>query len=303
VTPVTTRSTSLALVALAAALPAVALGAPGARGLNHQRTIYTDAAEVPLRNPEGVACDDRGAVVVADTGNARLLTFKWRDGSLDGGTQVKLPQLSYPVRVQIDTKGNVLALDRRSKRIVKVDERGAYAGFLDPKGASGAVAVAAFKLDPADNAYLLDLAAARVLVVSPDGAITREVPLPKGARGITDVAAETGGKIFVVDGPSATVYAAEPSDKAFKAVSPSLKEMISFPVYLAADHGKLWVSDQNGHAVVRLGNDGSFQGRELALGWADGGLQYPGQLCVTAAGDVIVADRANNRVQIFALPR
>ncbi len=294
----------IALAALGAGLGGTALGAPPVRGLSFEKSIYADAADQVLKSPEGVACDDRGAVVVADTGNGRLLTYTWRDGALDGGTQVRIPQLIHPVRVQIDSKGFVLALDRRSRRIVKIDAKGAFAGYLDPGGASGTISATAFKLDPSDNAYVLDVVAGKVLVLGPDGKQTREVPLPAGARGITDLAVEAGGKIYLVDGPTSTVYAAEPAEKAFKAVSGSLKATISFPGSVTADNrGKLWVSDQNGGAIVRLGNDGTFQGRELALGWADGALQYPGQLCVTAAGDVLVADRNNNRVQIFAMPR
>ena len=297
----TTLSRTWALVA--AVLPALAVGAPQ-RGFTHEKSIFADAADQALKNPEGVACDDRGALVVADTGNARLLTYTWKDGSLDGGAQVRLPQLPYPVRLQIDSKGFVYVLDRKARRIGKVDAKGAFAGYVDPKGASGTVMTVAFKLDPADNLYLLDVAGGRVLVLAPDGAIQRELPLPAGVRAVTDVAAESGGRIFVVDAPSATLYVAEPQDKEFRPLTKSMKELLGFPGYLAADNrGKLWVVDQNGGSVVRLGNDGSFQGRELALGWADGALQYPGQVCVTSGGEVFVADRNNNRVQIFAMPR
>jgi hypothetical protein len=269
----------------------------------HERTIYSDSAEVALRVPEGVACDDRGTIVIADTGNGRLLLYAWKDGNLDGGTQLRIAQASYPVRVQIDSKGFVLVLDRRTRRIVKLDTRGAFAAYVDPQGASSPVTPASIKLDPADNLYVLDVVAGRVVVVSPDGKVTRELPLPKDARGVTDVAAESSGKIYVVDAPTATVFVAEAGDKAFKPLSASLKEAISFPGYLAADnHGKLLVVDQSGSAVVRLGNDGSFQGRDLALGWTDGTLQYPAQLCLTGS-DVVVADRGNNRVQIFAMPK
>jgi hypothetical protein len=39
------------------------------------------------------------------------------------------------------------------------------------------------------------------------------------------------------------------------------------------------------------------------MGWNDGFVYYPGQLCLNASGDVFLADRNNNRVQIFATPR
>ena len=298
----TVLARTLAAAALLASLAGPARAASPAR-LTHERSIYSDSAEVALRGPEGVACDDRGTIVVADTGNGRLLLYAWKDGNLDGGTQLRIAQASYPVRVQIDSKGFVLVLDRRTRRIVKLDTKGAFAAYVDAQGASSPVTPAAIKLDPSDNLYVLDVVAGRVVVLSPDGKVTRELPLPQGAKGVTDVAAESGGKIYVVDAPSATVFVAEAADKAFKPLSASLKESISFPGYLAADnHGKLLVVDQSGSAVVRLGNDGSFQGRDLALGWMDGTLQYPAQLCLTGP-DIVVADRGNNRVQIFAMPK
>jgi sugar lactone lactonase YvrE len=292
------RSPLALALALCAAAPASA-AAPTAGGMRHQRSIYADAADVALKNPEGVACDERGAVVVADTGNARLLTFTWKDGALQGGAQVKLQQLRYPVRVAIDSKGFVLALDRRERRIVRLDAKGEFASYAEPKG----VTPAAFKLDASDRLYVLDLAAGKVVVAAPDGRIERELPLPR-ARGLSDVAVDGGGRVYVVDAVGATVFVAEKGATVFTPLSASLKEVMSFPTYLAPDgRGKLLLVDQNGNAIVRLGLDGKFQGRDLATGWSDGALYYPGQLCVSGDGDVLVADRNNHRVQIFTAAR
>lgn len=298
-----TLSTTAVLIAVAGGIPGGALAAPPA-GLRYQRTIYADAAGVALRNPEGVACDDRGDVVIADTGNARLLTFTWKDGALDGGAQVKLAQLPYPVRVQVDSKGFVLVLDGRSRRIVKVDAKGEFAGNVEPRGASSpAVTPAAFKIGMGDVLYVLDVVAHRILVVAPDGRVTRELPLPKAA-GITDVAADSSGRVYVLDAVTAVVFAAEPAATEFRPLSKSLKEMISFPIYLTPDNrGMLYLVDQHGNAVVRVGVDGTFQGRELAIGWKEGAVYYPAQLCIDSHGDVFLADRNNNRVQVFAMAR
>jgi DNA-binding beta-propeller fold protein YncE len=297
------RKLSTALwVALAVTLPVAGRAASAAApGLRHQRTIYSDAADVSLLNPEGVACDDRGALVIADTGNGRLLTFSWKDGALGGGTQVKLSELPYPVRVQIDSKGFVLALDRRGHRIVRVDAKGAFAGYLEPHGATSAVTAAAFKIDASDTAYVLDLAARRVVVAASDGRVVRELPLP-AAAGIIDVAVDASGRVYVLDAVKAAVFAAEKGATSFQPLGAGLKDLISFPTYLTADRGKLYVVDQNGNAIVKLGVDGKFQGRELAMGWGDGSVYYPAQLCI-GGEDVFLADRNNNRVQVFTMPR
>jgi hypothetical protein len=51
--------------------------------------------------------------------------------------------------------------------------------------------------------------------------------------------------------------------------------------------------------VVVLGNDGSYQGRQLTLGWSEGSVYYPSQLCVNEKGIAAIADRGNHRVQVF----
>jgi hypothetical protein len=40
-------------------------------------------------------------------------------------------------------------------------------------------------------------------------------------------------------------------------------------------------------------------GKQLGMGWKEGWLRYPSQMCITAAGELFIADRENNRVQEF----
>jgi sugar lactone lactonase YvrE len=300
---VTTLQSGAAILALAAL--AAAPGAARPASLTHRLTISMDDKEEPLRAPEGVACSDKGAVVVADTGNGRLLTYTWRDGRLGGGVPVKLAEASYPASVQIDSRGNVLVLDRRTRRIVKVDVAGKFAGSVDLRVSSGppSVVPAAFKLDASDNLYVLDQVARRVVVAGPDGIVSREVPLPRGGEEFTDVAVDGAGRILALDSVGARLWAATKEAAAFKAIGESLKDRVSFPVYVAESQGKLYLSDQHGHGLVVLGADGRFVGRELEMGWTSGKVYYPAQLCVSGEGQVFVADRGNNRVQVFSEAR
>ena len=292
------KSTSILAVLALSALPVVAHAA----GLKHEVSIYVDEKDEPIRSPEGVACGDKGAIVVADTGNGRLLLYTYRDGKLAGGTAVKLAEAPYPVRVQIDGKGNVLVLDRRSRRVVRVDTAGKFAGAVEWRGAGGSAPVSpiSFKLDAAGNFHVLDVAARRVLVADPGGKVTRDIALPRGESEFTDVAVDGAGRIFAVDSVGSRVWVAEAGAKEFKVLGASLKDRVSFPVYVVEDHGKLYLVDQNGNGIAVLGTDGSFLGRELDMGWQDGKVYYPGQMCVTLDGQVVLADRANNRVQVFS---
>ena len=62
------------------------------------------------------------------------------------------------------------------------------------------------------------------------------------------------------------------------------------------------LGDRNAPAIVLLDKDGGFLSRALRYGRADGLLNYPGQLCLTH-GYAFVADRNNNRVQVFSILR
>jgi hypothetical protein len=82
----------------------------------------------------------------------------------------------------------------------------------------------------------------------------------------------------------------------------SLKEEAYFPVSITTDkQGTIFLVDQNGSGIVILGPDGSLRGRRLSMGWKDGFLRYPAQMCVTENGAAFIADRGNNRVDGFQI--
>jgi hypothetical protein len=297
---ITVDSSRRALSFIAVVALLVAAGAARAESLafSHAGTVYLDATGGRLKAPEGVACTDSGRFVVADTGNARLLVYNAKDGKIGGGTEIKLPQLQYPLRVQIDSKGNVLAFDSKTRKIVKVDANGAFGGNLDLQGAAGELKLAAFKLDATDNVVALDLAGRRVLVADAAGKVTREVPLPEGAVA-TDVAIDGSGTVYAIDPVGGTLWSAGRDAASFTALVKKLQDLMSFGMYVTAWQGKIIVVDQNGSGLVILGPDGGFLGRRLSIGWTDGLVNYPAQVCLQSTGLAFVADRFNNRVQLF----
>ena len=268
-------------------------------------SAYADQLGNALKTPEGVACTDGGQVVVADSGNGRLVTYTWANGKFGGGRFIRFDELGYPTRVQIDRAGNVLVLDQKGKRIVRVGMEGKFAGFLELKNvpvARGFLPVA-FKLDEADNAYVVDVASARVLVLDRAGVFVRQLPLPKGKM-VSDVAIDAKGTIYAVDPIGGVIYSAAKGATAFSAFSGSLKEYLNYPVYLTlSERGQLLLVDQNGNGLVVVGPDGSFQGRQLAIGWSEGLVYYPSQICTDGKGTIFVADRNNNRLQVFTSAR
>ena len=285
------------LIALAALAAAPAARAEGFV-LKHLATIHGDAKDLGFKAPEGIACDDDGHLVVADTGRARLLTYTVMAGSVQVGLEWRFEQLRQPVKLAFEKGGGLLVLDREAHRIARVGPTGAWGGWLDLKGAPAEPVPLSFAVDPAGAIYVLDAGGPSVAVFGADGAFQRRVELPPGHY--TDLWADAGGGVFVVDPTRVAVLAAAKADTAFKVITPKLEPEVSFPATITGNgRGRLLLVDQHGMSVVVLGLEGSFQGRQLSLGWTDGLVYYPAQLCINGRGEAFLADRGNNRVQAF----
>jgi NHL repeat-containing protein len=268
--------------------------------------VYQDDKGVGLRQPEGVACNDRATLVVGDTGRGRLLRFTVEDRNVKPAGEMRAPELSAPIRVQMNSKDEVLALDGKQRRIVRFDAKGEPRGFLDPEGVpgSGAIVLRSFKVDRDDSLYLLDVFGGRVVVLAPDGKFLRQIAFPKEYGFFSDLAVDSRGRIYLLDSLRAEVWAAAKDAKEFSLLAKNLRGHLSFPISITVDgRGVLYLVDEHGGGVVLLGQDGAVLGRQLAPGWNEGFLNSPSQMCINDKGQVFIADRGNSRVQLFSLVR
>jgi hypothetical protein len=303
-----TRRLAAAALACACAFAGTASDAPGADvvRLRHLTSIYADAKGVGVRRPEGVACNDRSAIVVADTGRGRLLRYALADRTAEPKGEIHAPQLASPIRLQLNSRDEIFALDSRQRRIARFDAAGTFQGYVTPDGVPGPSAVVprSFKIDRSDHLFLLDVFSARVVVLDADGKYRRAVPFPPEYGFFSDLAVDARGSIYLLDSVRGIVYAAAKDAATFTAVTKPLRDSVSFATAIAVDgRGLLYLVDQHGGAIVVIGQDGAVISRQLAMGWAEGLLYEPGQLCLTDKGHAVVADRGNNRVQVFAITR
>lgn len=272
--------------------------------LRHMTTLYADAQGTPLSSPQGVGCGAGDRILVADSGNGRVLQVEV-SGPLSRVTGiVKLAEIPYPIRVDGDPAGALVVLDGRSRRLARVRADGSFGGWIDVPQAEGAAApvIRSFAIGPKGSLLAADVAGRRVVQISATGALERSVELPAAVRGLADLAIDSRGSIFALDSVGRRVWAMRSGENAFTPMSDSLSQDLDFPSALDADaSGRVLVADLNGGGVVMLGPDGSFRGRQSAYGWKEGFLRYPADLCVTGRGLVVVADRENDRVQVFAV--
>lgn len=268
--------------------------------IKHQGSVYSDSTGLALKNPEGVACD-QNSFVVADTGNSQVVRFALSVQGLVPLAAFPLPG-SSPIIVQLNSQGDIYLLDGKSRTIIKMGKDGQLAGKLEAKGIPGGKTLIfrSFRVDKKDNIYLLDIFSERVLVLNADQAYLRQLNFPAGYRFFSDLAVSDRGEIYLLDGVAGAIYAASPGEDTFQLLNGNLKEHMNFPTSLAiSSSGDIYLSDNYGSGLAVVGRDGTFQGRKFGMGWEEGQLYYPSQLCINAQDTLIIADRSNSRVQVF----
>jgi len=125
----------------------LAAPSPAAEAIKLRTTapIYVEGKGSGIRQPEGVGCG-KGQLVIADTGNGRILRYAITGTSLTPDASFVLPQLPYPIRAQIDSKGEIYVLDGKLRRIGRVSPSGEFLGYVGLQGITHDGVVSAHKL-------------------------------------------------------------------------------------------------------------------------------------------------------------
>lgn len=290
------------LVALALVLGATQASSADKRKIKWVQSVYLDAKGNGLKYPEGVACRD-DYFVVADTGNSRILRYSYDADSVTQSAEFVLPK-SYPIKLEVNSKGDIYYLDGRERRIAMLSATGEERGFLKPKSlpSSKEVVPKAFAIGANDDIYVLDIFSAHVLVLDSEGQYRRRLAFPDDYGFFSDVAVDRQGTIYLLDGVKAVVHTAPTGADRFTPLTEGLDAFMNFPTNLSVgDGGILYLVDQYGSGLALVGQEGDFLGRALELGWSERGLFYPSQICIGPNGDLFIADRNNSRVQRFRL--
>jgi len=274
--------------------------------LRHLASIYFDDRGAGFSLPEGIACGANGQVVVGDTGNDRLLRFTFRDRSASPAIAIAAQGIEAPAKIQLNSKGEIFALDRRQRRIVRLGAAGGPADVLKLSGVPppATVVTKSFAIDAADNLYVLDVFSSRVLIVNAAGAFQRSLPLPAGTGFASDLTVDAAGSLILLDSIGQRLYSAAKDAAAFAPLGGDLApSLASLPTHVAASRGLIFVLESAGGSIVSFGRDGSFLSRPLRAGREEGALHHATEMCVNEKDEVFIADRDNSRVRVFQLLR
>jgi sugar lactone lactonase YvrE len=269
--------------------------------LRFAAAIYNDDKGGKLFLPEGIDCGDN-YLVVADTGNHRLVRYAIQNKSISFESEIALPR-AYPLLVHRNSAGDIFVLDGKERRILRLGPDGEEKGSFEPANlpAPDKMVPKSFVIDREDNIYVLDIFASRVLKIGNDGKFRRQISFPGNIGFISDLALTPQSDVLLLDSVAGAVYMAAPDATTFSVLAENMKEYSNFPDHLTTDNqGTIYVVDQYGSGLIILGSDGSFQGRQSGMGWQESLLRYPSQVCTNGSNDLFVADRNNSRVQIFS---
>ncbi len=237
------------------------------------------ATRAGLFHPVGAAVDAAGNVVIADTGESRVLVVAASTGTFYGkrmtarriysvagdGSQgdfgnaspATRARLDLPDGVAVDAAGNLLIADTFSNRIrVVADSTGTFYG--QPMTAGDIYSVAG--IAPGGRGY------------SGDGgpAIQARLQLPSA------VATDAAGNLLIADSSNQRIRVVADSTGTFYG-----QPMTAGDIYSVAGNGKKGHSGDGGPATNAM-------------------LLFPRGVAADAAGNLLIADSGNNRIRVVA---
>ena len=299
----TTRTASLAILLAIVGSRVLALGAPGEQvqvGSLELEAEWiglhpTGATPVPLDHPMGIAVDEHGRVLVADSGNERIIVFNDAGDVLESWP---LPAGARPVGIAARANGTVLVADYTGDRILVLDRGGeirdTWGGTGSGEGefqAPSGVAVTA-----SGTIIVVEFMGQRVQELDPDGKFLRFIDGGEAGRrhakerpplpGMEDMSGMEGrGRMQEMAGvPGGNPHGLfrYPSDAA---IGPD---------------GTLYVSNTHAYEILVFGTDGELRDAWGMKGSGAGEWEVPVGLTTDPAGNLYVADSANFRVQALA---
>ena len=293
----------------------------------------TPPAALVLSNPSGVAMDNSGNLLIADTNDS----FLWR---VANGASTIIGAPTKPAAVTVDANGNYYAVS--NNEVWKAH----FTGPAPPEpiivaggGSSTAENVPAtsallkypngIAVDGSGNLFITDLIACKVFKVTPAGIITtfagNGTPGFSGDGGPASsaqldnpagLAVDTAGNVYIADNfrirkvsTSGVITTVAGGGTVMGDGGPAINAIVDLPVGVAVDSsGNMYIADLGYQRIRKVTTDGiinTIAGNGTAGYTGDGGfatsatMNQPVGVAVDSAGNVYVAEQTNNVVRLL----
>ena len=286
--------------------------------------------------PGGVATDGAGNVYVADTNNntirkitpagvvSTLAGTAGTVGSTDGTGGAA--SFAFPAGVAADSVGNVYVGDTRNDTIRKITPAGVVSTFAGTAGTSGSAdgtgAAARFDFpigvatDSVGNVYVADTLNQTIRKITPGGVVSTLAGTAARFDSPDGVAADSAGNVYVADSGNDTIRKITPAGVVSTLAGTALTTgstdgtgagaRFNFPMGVAADgSGQVYVADTGNDTIRKITPAGvvsTLAGTAEMVGSTDGSgaeasFASPWGMATDSAGNVYVADSANNTIR------
>jgi DNA-binding beta-propeller fold protein YncE len=257
-------------------------------------------------SPTGIAVDETGNVLVADTNNSRIEKFSPTGTFLSilGTKGSAQGQFRAPNGIAVDGNGNIYVADAANHRVEKLSSNGKFVAEWNGPG-PGFYGPRRIAIGPKDSIYVVDQGRTRIVKFSSDG----RVLATWGSAGTGDGQFRDHTSV-AVDPATNKVYAADPRNKRIQIFDqngkflskwsvPEWGEAVGFED-LAIDSraGRLYASSAHLSAVFVFDLNGTKLGSLMPK--PPDKLEGPSALALTD-GKLYVLNMAGNRVSVIDL--
>ncbi|HEV7406350.1 MAG TPA: 6-bladed beta-propeller [Chthoniobacteraceae bacterium] len=277
--------------------------------------------------PLGVAVSPAGNIVVADTFNDRIQVFDGAGKFLTafGGSFAKHRfkvagqegngegKFFCPGGVAVESTGHIFVADTLNSRVQEFDQNGKFVRAFgnEGRGNGNFFKPSAIALTPAGDILVADEGNFRIQRLSKEGKFLFQFGndgLDNGQFGkLNSVTTTPSGDMVVAEGIRVQMFDREGiflRTIGTPALATEETKNLSFPMGVAiAPSGNIIVvymgyTDTNTRIEVFDG-DGHFRTKFAGKGSGDGELKEPFGIAIDRAGNVVVADKGNNRIVVF----
>lgn len=264
-----------------------------------------------LRRPTGVGFDDDGDILVADTGKKRIVVFdpEGRFLRVFGEAGKEALQLWNPIDVDVTPDGRAFVVDKSQSKLVEYDANGTALREIKTEEPPTSISIV--------DDLMFVTTDSGVLIADLDGNLQTGYVKRGREPGEFDRPSGVGvgedGTLYIADSLNYRVQAIGtngqplwqygepiPTDQAIRYDGDTRK--FGLPSHLTIDeNGLIYVVDGLNHEIEVLDSSGVSQEVIGDTGHGDGSFYYPDGIDYHN-GRIAVADKFNDRIQVFEVP-
>ena len=218
---------------------------------NKMNFAYT--VDASLSRPSGLAADTDGSLLIADTGNHRIVRLNTTTGETTAIYITTNPALQWPCDVAADSSdGSMLVADTWNHRIVRLSARGEQLVYHTtspslhyPAGVS---------LDSAGRVFIADTGNDRIVQMSAAGAVMEvyRTSSPSLSAPLA-VVVDADGNLLIADSGNDRVVKVSAAGTQLMVYGTAIQSPMSYPSDVALDAADmLYVADSGNNRVVRM---------------------------------------------------